>query len=822
MDPRSISPQLPSPSQTTESGTGVITTGLVERHAVLIGIDRYGSGMSTLSSAVNDARGVAELLARDHGYRDPELLLDSQATGEGILECLKTSRASTLSEASSLVLYFAGHGVALDDGPEGPQGYLMPVDANSEDKATWLSMDRLRKALSDLACRHLLVLLDCCFAGSFRWASSRSSPSLGRPLYDSQYRRFVEGTAWQVLTSASHQELAADVAPGLHNTRDADLEGSNSPFAVALMEGLSGAADSSRGRFDPDGVITATELHQYIFEALSSPGRVAADQTPGLWPLKPENTGEFVFDNPQIERQTVEDPPLDAKHNPWLGLRAYKSEEADRFFGRERVVDALEQRLTGEGQSALLAVVGASGTGKSSVVAAGLVPRLKKASDEWNVVSMPRLSRDPLRQLQSLEREFVAQQEVPTEPVRGRTVLVIDQLEELYLRCRDTDVREKFLARLRDWMDSSKGNKVILTLRSDFEARLADSEALGPRLEESRFVVQPPTSQEFREIIEGPAKRYAVYFDSEDLIGAIMDEVMAMPGALAMLSFALSEMYRHAILRRRRTGALDRGILFEDYESAGKVVGSLHQRANDLYSQAGEQHRATIQRLFLRMQSSVGGRLARRRVEQKELEYADTQEQARVDTIVADYVEARLLVQDDGYFEPAHDTLVVAWERLTTWLQEAGSQQLNRQIWRAAKEWDSGGRVKGLLWRQDPRLPQAAAMTSELNALENQFVVASSRSKTLGKLLKLAAIVIFSLLIYSWTDSLEWTHQEKLREIARIRAEARAEHKAQFEKFLQSARQTIADEERAAAAPPPSEAQESKGADEPEEASAAP
>src|SRR6185436_9837291 len=112
-----------------------------------------------------------------------------------------------------------------------------------------------------------------------------------------------------------------------------------------------------------------------------------------------------------------------------------------------------------------------------------------------------------------------------------------------------------------------------------------------------------------REVIEEPAKAKALYFEPAALVGELVDEVTAMPGGLPLLSFALSEMYRQAQLRRRATGALDRAITRDDYKAAGGVVGALHRRADELYEAAEPARRDTIRRLFLRMVSQEGGRL---------------------------------------------------------------------------------------------------------------------------------------------------------------------------------------------------------------------
>jgi WD40 repeat protein len=735
---------------------------LITRHAVVIGIDAYENGVAVLQSAVADARAVAAALQRDHKYNSPHLLLDGEATGAAILRTLEETLPAACEAEDAVVVYYAGHGVALGDGQEGPEGFLLPQDARPGDESTWLPMERVRKALSRLPCKHLLVVLDCCFAGSFRWASSRSFVPVGRPLYDSQYARFLAGTAWQVLTSASHQEKALDVAPGCRNTRDAAALDGHSPFAAALLKGLAGAADSSRGCHEPDGVITATELHQFIFEELVPLGS-RSRQTPGIWPLNPENTGEFLFLAPGRETKTRPDPPLDDANNPWLGLQAYRRKDAPLFFGRERVVEDILRRLLDPARPPLLAVVGASGTGKSSVVRAGVLPRLENPSEElaqkteaWTVARLPRLLADPRPQLEAALRKL---EEIP--PGR-RKLLFIDQFEELYTQCPDGEIRQDFLGRLRELISGEEPLGLVITLRSDFEPRLAASEELGPFLVGARFLVSAMTSEELRDVIEEPAKARALYFEPETLVGELVDEVMAMPGGLPLLSFALAEMYRQAQLRRRATGALDRAITRDDCNAAGGVVGALHRRADELYEAAEPARRETVRRLFLRMVSQEGGRLARRRVEERELEYADPDEQARVRRVLDDYVSARLLVADEGYVEPAHDTLVLAWEKLLEWLAESGSQELARQLWGAASAWDAARRdrdeneARGLLWNQDPRLPlvrqRFLAGSGELNRLEHDFAqrsVARKRSRR-NLVAGTTAAVILALSAATW------------------------------------------------------------------------
>ncbi len=804
------------------------------QHAAVIGINAYGRGLAPLKTAVADARAFADVLARDHRYASPHLLLDGEATGTAILRLLEETLPAAVEAESAVVLYYAGHGQALSDGQEGPKGFLLPQDAQRGDMSTWLSMERVRKALSHLPCRHLLVVLDCCFAGSFRWATSRSSVPMFLPLYDSQYARFLAGTAWQVLTSASHQEPAKDELPGCRNTRDGEASNGHSPFAAALFKGLAGEADSSRGSHEPDGVITATELHQFIYEEMVPPG-TRSRQTPGLWPLKPENKGEFLFLVPGRERKTQPDPPLNDAHNPWLGLQAYGRKDAPLFFGRERVVAEILGRIRDPARPPLLAVVGASGTGKSSVVRAGVLPRLEatpggqaQRSGAWTVARLPRLQSDPRPQLDE------ALQKLAKTPTGQRKLLFIDQFEELYTQCPDGEIRADFLRRLRKLMDSEDPLKVVLTLRSDFEPRLAASEELGELLAPARYPVPAMTSEELREVIEEPAKLKALYFEPAALVGELVDEVMAMPGGLPLLSFALSEMYRQAQLRRRETGALDRDLTRADYKAAGGVVGALHRRANELYEAAAADppRRETIRRLFLRLVSQEGGRLARRRVEKRELEYADPDEQERVRQVLDEYVAARLLVADGGYVEPAHDTLVLAWEKLLGWLTESGSQELLRQLWGAASAWEAARRdgsekkARGLLWNQDPRLPLVQdrylgssgswlarlrshvpagtpAHPGELNGIERKFAERSVSHKQSRRNLfaGITAAVIFVLSGATWI-SLDWASEARLAAAAEKSASAIAESRrieAEQERGKAQAKQKEAEDARAVA-----------------------
>ncbi len=657
-----------------------------------------------------------------------KLLVDAEATVAAVSDFLTKEIPSQLTADTPFLVYFAGHGVAEnDDGGAGPQGYLILQDSVLAKRETWLSMDVFRAALNALACKHLLVVLDCCYAGAFRWATATRDIGLAgqSTLYRSVYDRYLEGEAWQALTSASAAQRAADSAQGLPNLRDVNADG-HSPFAAALLDGLAGAADYSTAELPPDGVITATELYQYLTTCLMPAPDVPATQTPGIWPLRPDNAGEFVFLNPKVPLKVAPDPPLDDSNNPWLGLEAYTAASKDLFFGRMAETAELVKRVTGRrSKHALLAVVGASGAGKSSLVQAGLVPALD--ASKWAVVESARLADDPNPALAA------AIKELDEAPKHGRRLLIIDQFEDLFTQCPDDGERAQFLTSLRRLVDEKSGPVVVLTLRSDFELRASEDESLKDIWQAARYQVPPFSGDELRQVILAPAQVTAVYYDPAGIGDDLFDEVSRTPGALPLLSFALAELYRQAQLRRRKSGAADRALTTADYDAIGGVVGALNRRATQLYEEASPEEQQAIRRVFPRLVTQEASGLVARRVEKAELQFgnAEDPEQLAIGRVVQRYVDAGLLVIDGDSVAPAHDALVVEWQLLHDWLKAGESLDLIRAGWTAASSWEAHGRAAAYLWSHDPRLPLLAAAhrAGELNATERAFETASTKRR---------------------------------------------------------------------------------------------
>ncbi len=343
--------------------------GFERSHAVLIGIDDYADPVPKLKTPVRDIEEVARVLETAHGF-STKLLRNSEATAPLLFNVLAGLK-NRVDANDRVLLYFAGHGIVDPDaaGAGGPRGYLFPHGADRTDPSTLLAMDKFYELVLALQCRHMLVVLDCCFAGAFRWAGMRSHVFTPAKIDTQRLEWFVRSPAWQVLASSAHDQTAADLAAGrTFGTRDDGRE--HSPFAAAFIAGLRGAADAGTADAGPDGIITATELFLHTERSLFA--SVGARQRPQLWHLAKQKYGEFIFRTPERALNVPPPPDLNADANPWRGLKSYEPKDRDIFFGRGVVSEQLLEKCLAE---PVTIVTGASGSGKSSLVRAGLVWR---------------------------------------------------------------------------------------------------------------------------------------------------------------------------------------------------------------------------------------------------------------------------------------------------------------------------------------------------------------------------------------------------------------------------------------------------------------
>ncbi|HEX8221323.1 MAG TPA: caspase family protein [Chloroflexia bacterium] len=720
--------------------------------AFIIGINEYSNPRWRLKNAVNDAEAIARALSDVHRY-DVTLLRDGEATLAALLDLLKSLKEGPqrVLPNDRMVIYFAGHGLGYSDRGEF-KGALLPQDVQLGVPTTYLDMQRLFQELDSLECRHLLLVLDCCFAGLARAAMRDVADT--PPLYKEQYYRFLKDKAWQLLTSAGESQRASDGDSRLG--RRSEASGGHSPFAAALLKALeSNAADCRTEEREPDYIVIAPELYQYVRYKVE---QFSFSQTPGLWPLPKHGTGEYFFLLPGFDENRLEAAPeLDRAKNPYRGAATYLDTHAEIFFGRHELAHELETLVAGP----LTVLVGPSAAGKTSLVQAGLIPRLRKHKlpRRWQggnldlrgqldgpggmpVLPLPDLPPhvDPAAPLDARLRAW---DEAHSETL---LLLIVDHCEEFFIRGRERQAQQ-FFAELSSALTAHKSFlRILLVVRADMEPKLKELVDKQYWTSDAVCVVPPMQQDDLRVAIVEPAKKSVLFFDPEDSVDSLINDLGP---ALPWVSRTLSELYTRT-WQRWQAGDRSRVLKYEDYLDMGSITGVLSRQAEAVYKQFGEpvsdgsapsepgKKQAIMQRVLLRMidTDDAGADYGVRWVPLNELDY-DTDQEVR--EVVERLAEAHLIVigrhrTGEAYAMPAHPKLIQGWHRLREWRAAAEAVlplRLHRKLTRDALDWERTppGRPEWLLWAGGSNLTgveQALNVAPErLNQLERDFATAS-------------------------------------------------------------------------------------------------
>jgi serine/threonine protein kinase/WD40 repeat protein len=411
--------------------------------------------------------------------------------------------------------------------------------------------------------------------------------------------------------------------------------------------------------------------------------------------------------------------PAGEIRNPYKGLRAFLEADAADFFGREAVTKRLLRRLEDDQPgSRFLAVVGPSGSGKSSVVRAGLVPALRRGSlpgsERWYVIDMLP-GAHPLRELESaLLGLAVAPPPSLLEELEGDTrgllravdrilpdpdaelLIVLDQLEEVFTLVEDEDERFHILESLRAATTGAGSRvRIVATLRADFFDQPLSVRGFGDLLAEHTEAITPMSAEELERAIVAPAERTGLSVEPR-LLAAMIADVVDRPGALPLLQFTLTE-----LAERREDGVLT----LVGYRRIGGVSGALARRAEQLFEAMNEGARDACRQVFLRLVTlGEGSEDTRRRVRRSELQpLADVR---TLDGVLDAFGRHRLLSfdRDPASREPtveiAHEALLGAWDRLSGWIDEARDDiRTQRRLAAAVAEWESAERDPSYLLR---------------------------------------------------------------------------------------------------------------------------
>jgi energy-coupling factor transporter ATP-binding protein EcfA2/molybdopterin-guanine dinucleotide biosynthesis protein len=519
-------------------------------------------------------------------------------------------------------------------------------------------------------------------------------------------------------------------------------------------------------------------------------------------------------------------PELPEEPRPYVGLKAFDEQNHERFFGRRDRINDLVHLIRKE---RFLAVVGPSGSGKSSLVLSGLLPALRAGavlgSQNWYyfpplvpssapLVSLARAVRPAAANIIDWETRLT--QGMLADPLylakvvgaltRQPALITIDQFEEVFTLGARQPVMDAFAANILGLVRSSgPRHTVVVTMRSDFELKMSLLPGLKSLFERTQVRVTPMGAPELREAIEEPARQVGLKIEPR-VVDALINDILGYDAALPLLQFTLLRLWE---LRDHNR------VTWEIYQATGGGKEALERSAEAFYKDLSPELQRTMQRILLRMvRPRAGLEFTSKRIRRAQL-YQGGEAAYRIDEVVGRMLSARLLRQTDAgtpdeQLEVAHEALVRNWRRLVDWLEEERERLRSQQrLLTAAESWKNLGEdptalLRGALLDEALRLP-----SDELGDPEREFLRASLRARFADEAAQRAA---------------EQAKEEaRQREVAQARALAAAEQlravqaqalaETERERAAEQQRRSEAETERAAEAERRSEAERLRAAE---------
>jgi WD40 repeat protein len=704
------------------------------RDAVVVGINAY-QALPSLKAPARDAEAIAQVLQTNGEFRVhrmPEVIQAGQPSighkTQVTLRDLETALINLFKpkgghSPETALFYFSGHGLQREAGVR--EGYLALSDSQPDKGFYGLSLFWLRRLLQESPVRQRIIMLDCCHSGellNFLEADSGAQP----------------GTDRLFMAASRAYEPAFE-----------SLDSPYSIFTQAVLAGL-----------DPQrvaaGIVTNHSLTDYVNHTLK--GEI---QQPLF-----ECSGSEIVLTRQIGAPALLPNPVQATDAcPYRGLEAFDEEHAEYFFGRDELTATLITQLKTD---RFVAVVGASGIGKSSLVRAGMISRLRQektalGDDRWRIKLLSP-ARHPLRSLAAafidptlpdLERaeqlrraeEFLqdggnglaqlvrASLPVPTifskrtQADQPRLLLVIDQFEEVFTLSQGSEAeqeRQQFFDCLLNAAELVKDRlSIVIVLRTDFLPKCSLYEGLASQISRHQLRVTPLKYEQIKATIVQPAQKVGIVCASNLIYTMLLDSSGA-PGELPLLQYTLLELWQ-----RRQTGADGATVLtLESYQELGGIQGTLQKRATDVFCRLTEPEQPIAQRIFLALtQLGDGTEDTRRRVSKSEL-VTPAYSMEAVNQVLEKLVTAKLIVVDHE-IDVIHEALIRNWPLLRTWLNDHREiLRRLRKVEQSAQEWDQSGQsIAGDYLLSGLRLEDAEDLRKrypqELSTLAQQFIAVS-------------------------------------------------------------------------------------------------
>jgi hypothetical protein len=431
-------------------------------------------------------------------------------------------------------------------------------------------------------------------------------------------------------------------------------------------------------------------------------------------------------------------PDLDNTLCPYLGLEAFGEKSQHLFFGRQALINRLIDKLR---ESQLLFVIGSSGSGKSSAVLGGLIPKLKfgalPGSDHWHYFPSIVPGSHPLMNLAHIFsstldstsdktlREIEGFRHNPEylvctihDRVDVPTVLVVDQFEEVFTLCHDKEEQQAFIANLLGLVNTQlREHRVVLTLRSDFESQIVKLTELKPLFENSQVRVTALDAGELREAIENPAKLIGLRFE-QGLVDELLNDVLGEPAALPLLQFTLLKLWE----KRNHDK-----VTWETYRQLDGGRKALAITADEFYKNLIPEEQLTMRRILLRLvRPTAGLEVTSKRILKQEL-FLQGEAKDRVSRVLEKLHQEHLIrfTEDDNpndiQVEIAHEALIRNWPLLIDWVNSERDNLRQRNLLTdMAEQWSRNGRDPDSLIRGQQL--EEAQQYDDLNELEQEFI----------------------------------------------------------------------------------------------------
>ncbi|MEH2109822.1 nSTAND1 domain-containing NTPase [Nostoc sp.] len=714
----------------------------MSRDALVVGINTYDR-LKCLNAPAADGEAIAQILQQYGEFRVTRLPAVKDKENQTIRIGKQTKVSLTQLERAivqlfkpdgkppdTALLYFSGHGLRKNLGIQ--EGFLATSEVNP-DAGNWgLSLQWLRRLLQESEVKQQIVILDCCYSGEVLNFAEADPGDRGK----GRDRCFI--------AASRGFEVAFE-----------DINSQHSVLTAALLKGLEPKQDRWVSNY------TLVDL---------------LNQEHHPFPQRPifANSGEAINltrkSNSSVVNSTVQVSAI----CPYKGLSYFDCTEADAklFYGRTALTDELLEKVR---SGNFLAVLGASGSGKSSVVRAGLLYQLKlgrrlSSSDTWQL----KIFRPGINPLQNLALAFVESElsdidrasqlakaeelinkgavglgKLITAAQTQRVVLVIDQFEEAFTQCQDITKRQQFFECLLGALErDDKKLWLIITMRADFFGKCLEQEygGLAKKIQEHLVTVTPMNQEELKTAILKPAELVNLAVEPE-LISQMIADVENSPGSLPLLQYTLTELWKQRTEER---------LTLTTYSKLGGVRGTLQTRATEVYESLSLEEQQAAKRIFLELtQLGEGTEDTRRQVVQRDLVTSQHPEVV-INRIIQRLADEKLVVTSTlsnqiAMIDVAHEALIRHWFLLRKWIEESRDiLQQKRKIQAAAIEWRDRRRVKDYLF-QGKRLREVEDFQKQqtenlrLSDLAIEFIQASVRQRRNNSFRSIAVFLIIPL-----------------------------------------------------------------------------